>query len=90
MVVLTMNELTSTSKKLIGVFRYFRIKKDEYLSVKLVLSKKHLWKDIEEEAFSEAADDLIKLGYLEKIENPVGWKLLGAGDDYLKQLPLHF
>ena len=83
-----MGELSSTAKKIMGVFRYFRIKKDEYLSVKLILSKKHLWKDIEEEEFNEAVDDLIQLGYIERIENPEGWKLLEAGDDNLKQLTL--
>jgi hypothetical protein len=85
-----MRELTSTAKKIMGVFRYFRVKKDEYLSVKLILSKRHLWRDIEEEEFNEAVDGLIKLGYIERIENPAGWKLLEAGDDYLRQLPLHF
>jgi hypothetical protein len=90
MVVSSMNELTSTAKKIMELFRYFRAKKNEYLSVKLLLSKRHLWRDIEEEEFNQAGDDLIKLGYLEKIQNPVGWKLLEAGDNYLKHLPLHF
>jgi len=84
----TTTELTSTAKKIMELFRYFRIKKGEYLSVKLIRSKQHLWKDIEEEEFNEAVDDLIQLGYIERIENPEGWKLLEAGDDNLKQLTL--
>ena len=84
----TTTELTSTARKIMELFRYFRIKKGEYLSVKLIRSKQHLWKDIEEEEFNEAVDDLIQLGYIERIENPVGWKLLEAGDDNLKQLAL--
>jgi len=86
----TTTELTSTANKIMELFRYFRIKKGEYLSVKLIRSKQHLWKYIEEEEFNEAVDDLINLGYIERIENPDGWKLLEAGDDNLKQLILHF
>ena len=86
----TTTGLTSTAKKIMELFRYFRVKKGEYLSVKLIQSKQHLWKDIEEEEFNEAVNYLIYLGYIERIENPAGWKLLEAGDDDLKQLPLHF
>jgi len=86
----TTTELTSTAKKIMELFRYFRVKKGEYLSVKLIRSKQHLWRDIEEEEFNEAVNYLIHLGYIERIENPAGWKLLEAGDDDLKQLPLHF
>jgi len=84
----TRTELTSAAKKIMELFRYFRIKKGEYLSVKLIRSKQYLWRDIEEQEFNEAVDDLIQLGYIEKIENPEGWKLLGAGDDKLRQLTL--
>ena len=86
----TMRELTSTAKKIMELFRYFRIKQGEYLSVKLIRSKQYLWKDIEEEEFNEAVNYLVHLGYIERIENPVGWKLLERGDDNLKQLTLHF
>jgi len=72
------------------LFRYFRGKKGEYLSVKLIRSKQHLWKNIEEEEFNEAVDDLIQLGYIERIENRKGGKLLEAGDDNLKQLTLPY
>jgi len=85
-----MRELTSTAKKLMELFSYFRIKKGEYLSVKLMRSRQHLWKDIGEEEFNEAVNDLIELGYIERIEDPAGWKLLEAGDENLEQLPLHF
>ena len=72
------------------VFRYFRIRKGEYISLKLILSKKHLWKDIEGEEFNQAVDDLIRLVYIGRIENPEGWRLLEAGDEYLKQRTLTF
>ena len=85
-----MRELTSTAKNIMELFRYFRVKKGEYLSVKLMRSRQHLWKDIEEEEFNQALEDLIELGYIERIENPEGWKLLEAGDDNLKQPTLHF
>jgi len=81
---------STTAKKIMGVFRYFRIKKGEYISLKLILSKKHLWKDIEEEEFNQGVGDLVKLGYIGRIENPEGWRLLEAGDDYLKQRTLTF
>jgi len=85
-----MREPTSVAKKIMEVFRYFRIKKDEYLSAKLLLSKRRLWRDIDEEAFNKAVGDLIRLGYIERIELPEGWRLLEAGDDWLKQRPLPF
>lgn len=86
----TTTELASTARKIMELFRYFRVKKGEYLSLRLIRSKQHLWKDIEEVEFNEAVNYLVHLGYIERIENPVGWKLLEAGDDDLKQLPLHF
>ena len=92
MVVLTMTiltSITSTARKIMEVFRYFRIKKNGYISLKLLLSKKHLWKDIEEAEFNQGVGDLIDLGYIERIENPLGWRLLEAGDEYLKQLELN-
>jgi hypothetical protein len=85
-----MKELTSVAKKIMEVFRYFRIKKDEYLSAKLLLGKRNLWRDIDDEEFNEAVGDLIRLGYIGRIEHPEGWRLLEAGDDWLKQRPLPF
>jgi len=79
---------TSTAKKIMEVFRYFRIRKDEYLSIKLLLSKRHLWRDIEEEEFNQAMGELMGLGYIGKMASPAGWRLLESGDDYLKQLEL--
>lgn len=75
---------TTTAKKIMEVFRYFRIRKDEYLSIKLLQSKRHLWRDIEEDEFGQAMDELIELGYIEKMDRPEGWRLLEAGDEYLK------
>ena len=85
-----MQELTAIARKIMELFRYFRIRRGEYLSVKLIRSKQYLWKDIEEEVFNHAVDELIRLGYIESIDNPAGWKLLDAGDDSLKQLSLDF
>lgn len=85
----TTTKLTSISRKIMELFGYFRVKKGEYLSAKLIRSKQHLWKNIEEEQFSEAVNYLIRLGYIERIENPAGWKLLEEGYNGLKQFPLH-
>ena len=53
MAVSTMTILISTTsttaKKIMEVFQYFRIKQSEYISLKLIMSKRHLWRDIEEE-----------------------------------------
>ena len=87
-VMTILTSTTSTAKKIMEVFRYFRIRKTEYLSLKLLLSKRHLWRDIEEEEFNQAMSELMELGYIEKMESPAGWRLLEAGDDYLKQLEL--
>lgn len=83
-----MTELTYASKRIMEVFRYFRIGKDGYLSLKLLLSKRHLWQDIEEEQFNQAMRELIEIDFIRKIKNPDGWKLLESGDTYLKQFRL--
>jgi len=88
MVVSTMNELTSTAKKIMEVFRYFRIKRDEILSTKMILSKRELWQDVTDEHFTHAIAELMGMGYLAKIKSPEGLRLLEAGDDYLKQIEL--
>jgi len=68
------------------VFRYFRIKQDDILSTKLLLTKRHLWRDIEEEQFSEAIEELIAIGYIAKVENPHGWRLLELGAECIRGL----
>jgi hypothetical protein len=40
--LITFREITSASKKIMEVFRYFRIKRDEILSTNLILSKREL------------------------------------------------
>jgi len=84
--LLTFREITSTSKKIMGVFRYFRIKRDEILSTKLILSKRELWQNVTDKHFTHAIEELIEMGYIAKIETPAGLRLLEAGDEYLKQL----
>jgi len=81
----TISDLTSTAKKIMEVFRYFKIKRDDYLSVKLVSSKRHLWRDIDDETFNDAIDALIEKGYIYKMEDSAGWRLLAPGEEYLKQ-----
>jgi len=77
---------TSTARKIMEVFRYFRTRKNEYLALKLLLSKRSLWRDIKDEQFNESIEKLIEKGYIARMESPTGWRLLGAGDAYLKQL----
>lgn len=65
-----MTELTATAKKIMEVFRYFGIRTNEYLSLKLLQSKRHFWRDIEEEDVNHAVEELTGLGYIVKIEFP--------------------
>jgi len=81
-----MSELTSTSKKIMEVFRYFKVRHGEYLSIKLLQSKRGLWRDIEEEQFSDAIEELVGAGYISHLEAPAGWKLTEQGYQYLKSL----
>lgn len=80
-----MSELTSVAVKILDVFKYFRVKKDGFLSTKLLLSKAHLWRDIDEETFDRAVDELLERGYIrESMERMPGFFLTEIGDDYLK------
>ena len=81
-----MTELTSTAKKIMEVFQYVRIQTGDYLSTKILLTRRHLWRDIEEETFTDAIGELMERGYIARIENPEGWRLLEAGAEYLKEL----
>ena len=44
--LITFRKITSASKKIMEVFRYFRIKRDEILSTNLILSKRELWQAV--------------------------------------------
>ena len=79
-----MSELTSTARIVMEVFRYFRIKGHDSLSTKLLLSRKYLWRDVEEETFNKAMAELAEKDYIRKMEDPEGWQLLDAGAEYLK------
>jgi len=46
-----MTELTAKAKKIMEIFRYFRIIQDGTLSLKLFLTRKHLWHDLDEKKF---------------------------------------
>ena len=81
-----MTDLTSAAKKIMEVFRYFRIKQDEFLSMKLLLSKRELWQNVEEEQFQGSLEELIEKGFIGKKQDPHGWRLLEKGDEYIKQL----
>ena len=84
--LITFREITSTSKKIMEVFRYFRIKRDEILSTKLILSKRELWQDVTDKHFTHAIEELIGMGYIAKIKTPAGWRLLERGAEYLNQV----
>jgi hypothetical protein len=80
-----MSELTSVARKILNVFKYFRVKKDGFLSTKLLLSKAHLWRDIDEETFDRAIDELLEKGYIRKsMERMPGFFQTEIGHDYLQ------
>jgi hypothetical protein len=79
-----MTDLTATAKKIMEVFRYFRIKQGDTLSLKVFLIRKHLWKDLEEQEVQDALKELIQQGYIAETEATSGWRLQEAGAKYLK------
>ena len=68
-----MHHPTSTARKIIEVFRCCRIKKDDILSAKLLMSKRHLWREIDGETFTDAIGELMEWG------SPRGTEVLGLG-----------
>ena len=83
---MTVTNLTATAKKIMEVFRYFKINQGDTLSLKLFLTRKHLWLELEEEEVQDALKELIIRGYLSEVEDPSGWRLQEAGVQYLKTL----
>jgi hypothetical protein len=81
-----MTDLTSIAKKIMEVFRYFNIHEGDVLYLNQFLTRKHLWKDIEEEEVHDALRELIRQGYITETEDPSGWRLQEAGVRYLKSL----
>lgn len=79
-------EISFTSKKIMDVFRYFKIKRDEILSIKLLLGKKELWQDVTDRHFTYAIEELMEMGYMAKIRTPARWRLLERWAEYLKQV----
>ena len=81
-----MTDLTATAKQIMDLFRYFKIGTGDTMSLKLLLTRKHLWKDLEEQEVQDALNELIQRDYITAIEDPAGWRLLEAGDQYIKSL----
>lgn len=81
-----MTDLTATAKQIMEVFRYFKVKGGDTLALKLFLTRKHLWRDLEEQEVQDALGELIQKGYIVEMEDPSGWKLLEPGAQYLKSL----
>jgi len=81
-----MTDLTYMAKRIMEVFRYFRIRQGNTMTLKLFLSRKHLWKDYEEEQVQDALNELIQRGFIVGIEDPAGWRLLEPGAQYLRSL----
>ena len=80
-----MRELTSVARKIMEVFRYFKIRENDTLSLKRMLTRKYLWSDLDEEEFKDTLKELIREGYIAEEGESAGWRLLGNGASYLKQ-----
>ena len=81
-----MTDLTYMAKRIMEVFGYFRIRQGDTLTLKLFLTRKHLWKDFEEEQVQDALNELIQRGLIVGIEDPAGWRLLEPGAQYHRSL----
>lgn len=81
-----MTDLTATTKRIMELFNYFKLKAGETLYLKLFLTRKLLWRDLEEQEVQDALGELIQLGYITAIEDPSGWRLSDSGFQYLKSL----
>jgi hypothetical protein len=80
-----MNELTPVATKILGVFKYFKVKKNSLLSTKLLLSKTRLWRDIDEITYERALDELLEKEFIrESMGEMPGFLLSETGADYLK------
>ena len=79
-----MTDLTATAKKIMEVFRYFKIKQSDTMPLKLFMTRKHMWHDLEEEEVHDALRELIQKGFIMETEDLSGWRLLEAGVQYLK------
>ena len=73
---LNMTDLTYIAKRIMEVFGYFRITQGDAMTLKVFLSRKHLWKDYEEEQVQDALNELIQRGFIVGMEEPAGWILL--------------
>ena len=57
------------------------------LLLKLFLTRKHLWQDLEEEEVQDALRELLQKDYITEIEDSTcGWRLQEAGAQYIKSL----
>ncbi len=79
-----MNKLTPAAEKILGVFKYFKLKKKGFLSTKLLLSRTSLWRDMDEGTFERAINELLDKEYIEESmgETP-GFYLTESGADHL-------
>jgi len=81
---LNMTDVTYVAKRIMEVFGYFRIRQGDTLTLKLFLTRKHLWKDCEEEQVRDSLNELIQRGFIVGTEDPAGWRLLESGAQYLR------
>ena len=81
-----MTTLTDTARKIMELFRYFKINQGDTLSLKKFLTRKHLWNELEEQEVQDALRELIQRGYIIETEDPVGWRLQEAGAQYIRSL----
>ena len=81
-----MTDLTATANKIMEVFRYFKIKQGDTMPLKLFMTRKHMWQDLEEEEVYDALRELIQKGFIMETEDLSGWRLLELGAQYLKSV----
>ena len=74
-----MTDLTATAKKIMEVFRYFKIKQGDTMPLKLFMTRKHMWQDLEEEEVYDALRELIQKGFIMETRRPVRLPIIRGG-----------
>jgi hypothetical protein len=81
-----MSELSFAAKKIMVLFIYFQVSNDGFIPEELLEKKTFVAGFIEEEEIETALNDLTSRGYIIKMKDSKGWKLLEEGKEYLKHL----
>lgn len=75
--------MNETSKKIMEVFREFRVGKNEFFPIQSLMSRVNDWDRGHKDSFDESIVELIKEGYIKESKRPIGYILTEKGYEYL-------